>query len=258
MLGAAHLAGRRNVRVALVSDLHGNAVALETVAAEVARAGVDTVVCLGDAIQGGAEPARCLDLLRDLGWPVVMGNADAFLLDLETVKGGDEVVTERQLETRAWSLAQLGPERIEAIAAFPPTIEVELGSGRRLVCCHAVPGSYHPILLPSTDEETFRALLEGVDAAIVAGGHVHLQFVRRRGDTLFVNPGSAGLSYDHEQPEDDFRFDPWGAWAIVESDGGALRIEFRRVPLDVEAVIAAVRASGIPYAEDTVTRWSPR
>lgn len=244
------------MRAGLVSDLHGNAVALEAVAADVAAAGVDRVVCLGDVAQGGPEPARVLAGLEELGWPVVLGNADAFLLDPETARAGGEEITERQLETRAWSLAQLTPEQLEAIAGFPPTVEVDLG-GRTLLCCHAVPRSYHPVLLPTTDEEAFRGLLEGVDADVVAGGHTHMQFLRRRGDLLFVNPGSAGLSYEHGQPPDDMRVDPWAAWAIVESDGGSFSVEFRRVPLEVEAVQASLRASGIPYVEEHVRRWQP-
>ena len=243
------------MRVGLVSDLHGNAVALRTVAADVARAGVDEVVCLGDVVQGGPEPSRVLELLQELGWPVVLGNADAFLLDLETAREGGEEITERQLETRAWSVAQLSGEQLDTIAGFSPTVEVDLG-GRTLVCCHAVPRSYHPVLLPSTDETAFWELLDGVDADVVAGGHTHMQFLRRRGDLLFVNPGSAGLSYEHGQAH--VRIDPWGAWAIVECDGAALRVEFRRVPVDIEAVQASLRASGIPYVEDHVRRWQPR
>lgn len=245
------------MRVALVSDLHGNAVALEAVAADVARVGADRVVCLGDALQGGAEPARTFDLLGELGWPVVLGNADAFLLDPGTAEGDGEEITERQLEVRAWSAAQLGTTRLAAVAGWAATIELELEPGRMLVCCHAVPSSYHPILLPTTPEETFRSLLDGVDASVAAGGHVHLQFLRRYGDLLWVNPGSAGLSYDHEQSEEDFRFDSWGAWAVVECEDGALRVQFRRVPLDVDTVVAAIETSGMPYADDTARRWRP-
>lgn len=244
------------MRVGLVSDLHGNAVALETVAADVERAGVDRVVCLGDVAQGGPEPSRVLGLLGELDWPVVLGNADAFLLDPETAREGGEEITERQLETRAWSVAQLSAPELDTIAGFQPTVELDL-EGRTLVCCHAVPRSYHPVLLPTTDEEAFRELLDDVEAEVVAGGHTHMQFLRRRDTLLFVNPGSAGLSYEQREGE-ELRVDPWSAWAIVEADGAALRVEFRRVPLDVEAVQSSLRASGIPYVEDHVRRWEPR
>ena len=247
------------MRVGLVSDLHGNAVALEAVARDVERAGVDRVVCLGDLVQGGAEPRRCLALVERLGWPVVLGNADAFVLDPATAEEGTEPVTEAQLELQRWSLAQLSDAERERVARFPLTIEVALHGDRTLLCCHAVPSSYHPFLLPSTDEATFRALLDGVTADVVAGGHMHLQFVRRRGDTLFVNPGSAGLSYDHEQPEDGFRVDPWGAWGIVDAeDDGSLRVQFRRVPLPVDEVVRAILVSGMPQADAIAGRWAPR
>jgi predicted phosphodiesterase len=246
------------VRTALVSDLHGNAVALETVAADLERTGVDQAVCLGDALQGGPEPERTLSLLRRLGWPVVLGNADAFLVDAATADGSSEPVTEGQLAVRAWSVERLTPEGIAWIEALPPTLERDLGEGRTLLACHGSPGSYDDLIFPHTPEEEFRGLLDGVDADVVAGGHTHLQFVRRRGGTLFVNPGSAGLSYDHEQDEDDLRLDPWAAYAVLTTGGGSLSLDFRRIPLDVEAVAGAYAAAGHPDADVWAGRWLGR
>jgi predicted phosphodiesterase len=246
------------VRTALVSDLHGNAIALETVAADLERTGVDQVVCLGDAIQGGPEPERTLALLRELGWPVVLGNADAFLVDPGTAAGSGEPVTEAQLAVRAWSVERLGLEGLAWLEALPPTLERALGDGRTLLACHGSPGSYDDLIFPYTPEQEFRALLDGVDADVVAGGHTHLQFVRRLGATLFVNPGSAGLSYDHEQDADDFRLDPWAAYAVLTTGDGAFSLDFRRVPLTVEAVAQAYAAAGHPDAELWGSRWLPR
>ena len=246
------------MRVALVSDVHGNALALETVIAELDRERPDAVVCLGDLIQGGADPARCADLVRERGWPVVMGNADAFVLDESSAATGVEAVTERQLAQRTWTLEQLSEEQRAYVAGFAPTIELTVGP-QRLLACHAVPASFDPVVLPSTPEEEFRAHLEDVQADVVAAGHVHLQFVRRAGATLWVNPGSVGLSYDHEQPEDDFRFDPWAANGVVAADEeGRLTVELRRVPVDVDAIVARVEACGMPDAAEGAWRWRPR
>ena len=246
------------MRVALVSDVHGNAIALETVLAELDRDPPDAVVCLGDLIQGGPDPARCLDLVRERGWPVVMGNADAFVLDETSAATGVEPVTERQLVQRAWTLEQLDDAQRAHVASFPPTVELAVGR-RTLLVCHAVPASFDPVVLPSTPEEEFRAHLEGVDTDVLAAGHVHLQFVRRAGATLWVNPGSVGLSYDHEQPEDDFRFDPWAAYGLVAADDEArLSLEFRRVPVDVDAIVTRVENCGMPDAAEGSWRWRPR
>jgi predicted phosphodiesterase len=244
------------MRTALVSDVHGNAVALEAVLGDLARDPLDQVVALGDMIQGGPQPAQVADRLGGLGWPVVLGNADAFLLDPDA---GSEPATEPLLEVREWSLAQLGPERLEALRAFTPTVEAGLGSGRRLLAFHGSPTSYDDFLLPTTPEGVFRELLGATDAAVLAGGHVHLQFVRRVGDAFFVNPGSVGLSYDHEQAEDAFRADSWAAYAVVETEeAGALEVAFRRVPFEAAAVVAATLESGMPYPDDYAARWRPR
>lgn len=249
---------RRVTRTALVSDVHGNAVALRAVDAALAAEGIGQVVCLGDMVQGGSEPAECVELLRERGWPVVLGNADAFLLDPATAEGSGEAITERQLEMRAWSVAQLTRDQLAYIAAMPATVAADLGDGRSLLACHAVPSSYDPLVFPTTPEAEFRAALGPVTDDVVAGGHIHLPYVRRVGPTLFVNPGSAGFGYDHEQPDDDVRADPWASYAVVTAGGGRLGVELRRLPLDVAAIRDVTRASGIPYADALVRRWTPR
>ncbi|MEX2210493.1 MAG: metallophosphoesterase family protein [Gaiellaceae bacterium] len=244
------------MRTALVSDVHGNAVGLEAVLADLARVPVDQVVALGDMVQGGPHPAEVVDRIAELGWPVVLGNADAFLLDPDA---GSEPASEPQLEARAWSVAQLGPERLEVLRGFVPTVTAPLGGGRTLLAFHGSPTSFDDFLFPETPEGVFRQLVAEADADVLAGGHIHLQFVRRLGDAFFVNPGSAGLSYDHEQAGDGFRADPWAAYAIVEvREGGLVEVAFRRVPFDAESVAAAVIASGMPHAEATAERWQAR
>jgi diadenosine tetraphosphatase ApaH/serine/threonine PP2A family protein phosphatase len=92
----------------------------------------------------------------------------------------------------------------------------------------------------------------------MCGGHVHLQYLRRLADTRFVNPGSVGLSYDHEQDPDDFRFDAFAAYAVLTSHGGRHDVTFRRVPFDRETLIASIAASGIPSSRELIRQWSAR
>lgn len=68
------------MRIAVISDMHGNDFAFELVEADIQQQGVDQIVCLGDAIQGGAQPADVVRRLRKLNCPVVMGNADDWML----------------------------------------------------------------------------------------------------------------------------------------------------------------------------------
>jgi predicted phosphodiesterase len=240
------------VRIALFSDVHGNAVAFDAMLADLEPQAVDHVVCLGDHAQGGAQPAECLERLRELGCPVVMGNSDHFVLTLDP---GAEPVTERQLETARWSKSQLSEELLEFHRSFTPTVELDLGDSGRLVAFHGSPRSRDEILGPWMEEQSFRAALDGLDAALFAGGHVHLQWSRRCGPAYFVNPGSVGLAYDHHQPEETFRADPWAEYAVVTLDG-AVEIEFRRVPFDRYAVLRAIEASGMPHPETTARFWA--
>ena len=143
------------MRIAVISDMHGNCVALDAVLADVQARPVDQIVCLGDAIQGGPQPAEVVARLRELGCPVVLGNADAFLL---TGDDGNEAVSAQQRAAQDWSLAQLSEADRAFIAAFHPTVEIALPGNRRLLCFHGSPTSFHDIIFPETPEDEVRGI----------------------------------------------------------------------------------------------------
>lgn len=240
------------MRVAVIADIHGNAVALDAVLADLTARPVDRVVCLGDAIQGGPQPAEVVDRLRELRCPVVSGNADALLL---TGEAGGEVLTPEQYTVRAWSLAQLSEADRAFIAAFHPTVEIPVPGERRLLCFHGSPASFNDIIFPETPEEEVRRLLGAYLPAILTGGHTHLQQLRRLDGSLFFNPGSVGFVYNTRQSGGNQHADPWAEYAILSADERRFSIEFCRVPFDVAAWKRVTFASGIPDAETMVTRY---
>ena len=181
---------------ALISDIHGNAAALDAVLAKPATFGVEDGIVPGDVAPGGDEPAAVLDRLAELGWPVILGNADAWLLDAD-VEHADGPAIER----RAWTLAQLGDRHLGKIRAFPCS-----------------PGSYDDILFPDT-EDLSPWDVEGFD--LLAGGHTHVQHVRRIGDAVYVNPGSVGVPVYRWN---DRRPLPHAEYAILDG----CSVEFRR------------------------------
>jgi putative phosphoesterase len=237
------------VRLALVSDQHGNDVAFQAAVGDLDRAGVDEVVCLGDAVQGGSQPAETLERLRALGCATVLGNADAFLLDPTASR---EPLTERQLEVREWTLSQLGDSQLEQIRAFEPIVRREL-DGVRLLFCHGSPASYDDVLLPELGSDAL-APFQGHDAALIAGGHTHLQWTRRIGDALYVNPGSVGISYDRHRDPPVLR--SLAEWALVTVENGAVGVEFRQVSYAVEDVRSAVARGSRPYADEWAAQWA--
>jgi predicted phosphodiesterase len=243
------------LRVALFSDVHGNGVAFRAILADLDERNVDRAVCLGDHAQGGPQPAECLELLRGLDCPAVMGNSDHFLLTLDP---GEETVTDAQLENARWSQSQLSDELLAFHRSFQPIVEVDLDDDRVMLAFHGTPRSREEIVSPWMEEEEFRAPFDGLDAAVFAGGHTHQQWGRRLGDAYYVNPGSVGLPIDHHQSGPRPRADVCAEYAILTVDGLGIGVEFRRIPFDVEKLIASVDGSGIPNPEDAAGPWRQR
>jgi len=238
------------MRLALISDQHGNDVAFRAVLADVERLDSGAIVCLGDVVQGGTEPAQTLDRLAGLGCETVLGNADAFLLEVPA--DSPEPLTERQLEVREWTLSQLSSSHLEQMRAFAPVVRREL-DGVPLLLFHGSPRSYDDVLLPELAAEALEPFL-GHDAALLAGGHTHLQWTRRIGDSLYVNPGSVGISYDRHADPPVLR--TLAEWALLTVAEGAVGVEFRQVPYALEDVQAAAKRSGRPHADEWAAQWS--
>lgn len=196
---------------ALLSDIHGNMRAFEAVLGELAAFGVDDGIVLGDVAQGGDEPAAVLDRLAQLGWPVVLGNADHFLLEIPT--DTDEEFTDEVLARRVWSIEQLDERHLEQIRAFHPTYERD-----GLLAFHGSPRHFEDILFPDT-EDLSPWQVDGY--ALLAGGHTHFQWTTRIGEAAYVNPGSVGLPVYRWN---DRRALDHAEYAIVEG----LSVEFRR------------------------------
>jgi putative phosphoesterase len=245
------------MRVAVFSDMHGNDLAFEAVEADIEKQNVDQMVCLGDAIQGGPQPAEVTQRLRRLGCPVVMGNADSWLLSgQETADEGIPAERLRKMgEIRLWSLSQLTEGDRAFIASFQPTITIPLENQLSLLCFHGSPLSFDDAILPGAAEEDFQNVLGSYAGQILTGGHTHAQQIRRNGAYFFFNPGSVGFAYSHYQPEGQFFADPWADYAILTAENGQLGLEFRRIPFDVDKMIQIYRESGRPYAEEAAAQY---
>jgi predicted phosphodiesterase len=233
------------MRIAVFSDIHGNCLALETVLSDIKRSGINKLVCLGDAVQGGPQPAETVALLRDLACPTVMGNSDDWLLTNVTT----ESLTPLQYQIRDWTLSKLSVLDREFISRFQSTIKMDLSKTKCLLCFHGSPRSYDDNILSTMADTELQELLGNDLSCIYAGGHVHSQLLRRIGDTFYLRPGSVGRGYDRNRGEADFRLDPWAEYAVLTATATQLSIEFRRIPLDVEKLRSIWAKTGRPDAE---------
>ena len=161
---------------------------------------------------------------------------------------------ERMLETARWSREQLGEQGLEFLRSFEPTVELDLGQ-RKLLCCHATPTSNEEVILPTTPRTDVERMLGSVTPDAIAAGHVHLQWLRRFGQSLWFCVGSVGLVYEHTESLDEVPFEPWSEYALVTTDDGHVAVEFRRIPFDVDELIAAARAKEFPDVERWAAMW---
>lgn len=242
------------MRVALISDLHGNEPALEAVWTDIQRLGADRVVCLGDTATLGPRPGAVLQRLRDLGCPCIMGNHDEFLID----EGLIHTYTEAPIIVQAvdWCRAQLSRDDLDFVRTFVPSLEVELGAGATLFLFHGSPRSHMEDILATTPPEALEEMLAGRAATVMAGGHTHIQMLRQHRGTLLVNPGSLGLPFKEYVAGRPPTLMTHAEYAIVEGSGGEVGVTLRRVAVDRAALRAAVAASDIPLRPMLLAAYS--
>ena len=231
------------MRIAVISDIHANLHALETVLAEVDRESIDELWCLGDVVGYGPKPNECCDLIRGRAAISLCGNHDLAALGVLDVDefSGDAAAAAR------WTTGVLGAEQRTWLASLAPLArrdEAEL--------FHASPRD--PVWEYILSEDVALAALEATTAPLVLVGHTHVALaltwnghgveggLAPGGVTIalqdrrhLINPGSTG------QPRDG---DPRAAWLLVDTATGSA--SFRRVPYPIEQTQKEMRDAGLP------------
>jgi putative phosphoesterase len=234
------------VKVAIISDVHGNRLALEAVLDDIARHKVDATLNLGDLVSGPLEPNWTADILIDLDIPTVRGNHERNLIDHPPDKlGRIDRFAQEQMETRhrAW------------INALPQTLALL----EDVFLCHGTPTSCdepwldnwwdgRSVVVP--DEAQVAARAEGFDYPVMLCGHTHVpRAVRLKDGRLIVNPGSVGLQFNLGSPD--------ARYATVEVRDGKYYPSFHVVPYDHTAAARLAEANGFPAWRDVLmTGWA--
>jgi predicted phosphodiesterase len=230
------------VRIAVLSDVHGNLPALVEVRKAVDAVRPDYVAVCGDLAMNGPDPAGSVDLVRDLeraGAFVICGNTDVAVADGDFTAAfpwfGEGAPDSYRIAAE-WARDQLGEERIDWLRRLPWERRLRIDE-RLILFCHASPGSLTGGLPPDLDPVVTIERLSGTDASIVVCGHTHMPEIREVGWRTIVNAGSAGYVFDG---------DPTASWALIEIDGAEVRTEIRRVGYDFMAAANAVSERGLP------------
>jgi putative phosphoesterase len=241
------------MKIALISDTHGNGVALNAVLEQLRQEPIDQIVFLGDAVALGPQPHEALSALRSLNCRCVLGNTDEWLLDPQPETATDEA-TQRLLDLFAWCREQLPASDIEFMRTFAATQTIQLDERASLLCFHGSPHSCRDVILATTPEADLDRMLEGVATRLLVGGHTHAQLLRAHREATIINPGSSGAP---ALLRDGCRVHPARAeYAVLHWQAGNFRVEFRRVPLRLDRILQAARDSGMPHAEWWCSEWT--
>lgn len=233
------------MRLALVSDIHGNLPALEAVAADIRRQGVDQVLCLGDNLSGPLLPRETAQWLMASGWPVLAGNHERQVLEWTPEAGG---------ASDGFARAALGTAELDWLRSLRPVWPW----APDVLLCHGTPrqDDEHFLETPqagalrlATVAELTERLADHTEA-LVACGHSHLpRLVRTAAGQLLINPGSVGLqAYVDDEPERYVveRGTPDAIYAIVECRHGRWQGSHHAVPYDAAPMADLAQRHGRP------------
>ncbi len=236
---------RTDLRFAVISDVHGNAHALDAVLADIAIQGVESIVCLGDNVSGPVDPAGAAERLMALSGPSIRGNHDRWTVDL-SLKGSGKI--------DAFARSKLNDAQLAWLADLPATAT----HGDRVFLCHGTPAddevpwldmffSGRATTLPG--EAQVAALAGTFDYELLLCGHTHIaRSVRLADGRMIVNPGSVGMQLVQGSPD--------ARYAIVERRAAGWHTTLLVVPYDYEAAARLATANGFPqWAASLTSGW---
>ena len=233
------------MRVALISDIHGNRVALDAVLADIEHQQVDELICLGDVATLGPQPLEVMDRLLELDAYFILGNHETDTLDNAAMeRRGD--TAQIVIDAVEWCTRQLSDDQLDFLRSFRPTLEFQLDGDTTMLCFHGSPHSNTDIILATTPPEEIDALFADIHAPVLVGGHTHIPMLRRHEGLLIVNPGSVGEPLERMPFTGLPRIMPWAEYAVITADHGAVNVELRRIPVDLAAIRAASMSSTNP------------
>ncbi|HEY3086079.1 MAG TPA: metallophosphoesterase family protein [Candidatus Dormibacteraeota bacterium] len=225
------------MRLAVVSDIHGNVSALEAIALDLKRQSPDLVVHGGDLALIGPRPAEVIDFIRAAGWPGVLGNTDQILFD--SSGRADQVAGAPQLrgwlktlfdDFVPWAQEHLSRDQISWLEGLPLQWRSD-----GVVLVHAAPDDLWRAPMPDSPVDDMRRVYGVLGSRLAVYGHIHRPFVKDVGGFTVANAGSVGLPYDG---------DPRASYLLIDDEVPAVR----RVEYDLDQAASDAEAAEFPLA----------
>ena len=225
------------MRIAIVSDIHGNRTAFEAVLADLRQTSPDLILHGGDLADSGASPVEIVDQIRGLGWEGVVGNTDEMLFRPESLTEFANQAPKLQRlftvieEMAAATREVLGEERLAWLRGLP---RLQIHAPMALV--HATPESLWRAPMPEARDADLESVYAPLGQPIAIYGHIHCSYIRNVSGTIVANTGSVSLSYDGDRR---------AAYLLLDDSLPSIR----RVAYDVGKEVKALSQCGLPHAD---------
>jgi putative phosphoesterase len=239
------------MRIGILSDIHANITALEAVLDDLKQQNVEALYCLGDLVGYAPFPNEVIDRIQRDAIPTIMGNYDDGVgYDRDECGCAYRDPEEQRLGdiSLQWTKKTVTPERKAFLRSLKAEIRFE-ADGKRFRLVHGSPRRMNEYLFEDRPLSSFQRLAAASEADVLIFGHTHKPYTKRVDNVLFLNAGSIG------KPKDG---DPRACYVVLDTSGD-VKVEFRRIPYDVQTVAMAIRQSELPdhFAADIETGGAP-
>lgn len=238
------------MKIALISDIHGNDLLLKKVLEDIGVYGADTIICLGDTVALGVKPMETMELLKRLEASFVLGNHDEFLINPRVI--GEYRTQPVIIDTVAWCREKLSDEDMTFLKSFKSDLTIPLDENMAMYCCHGSPRSSIENILSDTPGELLEEMIAGIDTPVIACGHTHVPMLRQHRGRMIVNPGSTGFAFKECNPGAPPQVIPYAQYAMLDVACGGVTISLRSLPLsksDRKILYDSAEASDSPLRE---------
>ena len=207
-------------RLAVLADIHGNLPALEAVIKDIEQYTVDQVIVAGDLVNLGPFSQPVLERITALGWVVIRGNHEYYLLDYGTARCPEPWRDDPALPHLAQQVSDYWRDQV---ATLPDTLSLRFCDAPPVRVLHTFTYPQWDVVFPTTPDEALLPKLAGIVEDIVVYGHSHFQDDRRVGRWHILNPGSVGFPFDGIK---------LASYMILDGSAQGWQVTFRRVPFD--------------------------
>jgi putative phosphoesterase len=237
------------MRIAVLSDIHANALALEAAYSDIKKQKTDLTVFLGDLVMTGPRPSEAFNLLKEIKpfiW--LQGNTDNWLEEInnEFIPKNDNEVFCKAL--RDYSFQYLNTNNIEEIISRP--IKQEFVYGETLITfCHGSPTSFSQAILMNTDKEKLDTIISSTSARVICCGHTHIKTNIKYKNTSIINFGSISI------PGNDYS--KMARYGIIEIDNNdRVSFECKEVPFDIDMLFRDMKERQFPGLDRLKEKYS--